>query len=134
MPDLDALSGLFHPAHQLDDVVRRQRRTCRKDRSGGVDEADGDEIFFGVEREIRIKRHARRQRHLVYQYRIAIGLGTGCAGGGDHAAGAADVFDHDRLAQRFRHAVLDDARDRVGHATGRERHHHDDGAIGVGLR
>jgi hypothetical protein len=34
----------------------------------------------------------------VYQYRIAIGLGTGCAGGSDHAAGAADVFDHDRLA------------------------------------
>src|SRR5450759_60623 len=52
--------------------------------------------------------------------------------GGMIAAGAADVFDHDRLAQRFRHAVLDDARDRVGHATGRERHHHDDGAIGVG--
>jgi hypothetical protein len=44
------------------------------------------------------RRHARRQRHLVYQYRIAIGLGTGCAGGSDHAAGAADVFDHDRLA------------------------------------
>ena len=40
MRDLGVLSGLLHPANQLADIVRRQRRARRNGRSGGVDEAD----------------------------------------------------------------------------------------------
>jgi hypothetical protein len=91
------------------------------------------ETLFGVEIEVWIKRHAGRQRHLVDQDRIAVGIAARRLVGGDHAAGAADVLDHDRLAERFLHRVLDDARDGVGGAAGRERHQQRDGVIGIGL-
>ena len=132
--DPGVLSGLVHPAHQLADIVRRQRRARRNGRSSGVDEADGDEILFGVEGKIRIERHARRHRNLMQQHRIAVGRGAGGASGSDHAAGAADVLDDDLLAERLRHAVLDDARDRIGRAAGRVRHHERDRTAGIGLR
>ena len=134
MGDLGVLSGLLHPAHQLGDVVRRQRRTPRKGRRRGIDEPDADEILFGVEAEVRVERHARRKRHLMQQHGIAVGRGAGGTAGGDHAAGAADVLDDDLLAERLRHAVLDDARDRIGRAAGRERHHERDRTAGIGLR
>ena len=73
--------------------------------------------------ELRVERHARRHRNLMQQHRIAVGSGAGRASGGDHAAGAADVFDDDLLPERLRHAVLHDARDRIGRTAGRVRHH-----------
>src|SRR5262245_58974962 len=74
MPDLDALSGLFHPAQELVEIVWRQGRTPCKDYSGGIDEADGNEILFGVECAIRIERHGRRQSDLMQQDGVAVGL------------------------------------------------------------
>ena len=50
------------------------------------------------------------------------------------AAGAADVLDHQRLAERLAHLLGDDARDHVARAAGRERHDHGDGAVGIVLR
>ena len=94
----------------------------------------GTKSFSGVEGAIRIKRHARRQRRLVQQDRVAVRLGAGGLGGGDHAAGAADVFDHDRLAERLLHRVLKNARGRIVGAAGRERDDHGDRTIGIGLR
>ena len=70
----------------------------------------------------------------MQQHGIAVGRGTGGAAGSDHAAGAADVLDDELLAERLRHAVLDDARDRIGGAAGRERHHQRDRTAGIGLR
>ena len=134
MPDPDGVSRGFHPGQQFLEILRRQIRRRRKRRSGGVDQADGGEILDRIELEIRIKRHARRQRHLMDHERVAVGRGTGAARGADHAAGAADVFDHDRLAERLLHAVLQDARDRVGRAARRERHQQRDGTVGIGLR
>jgi hypothetical protein len=134
MPDSDALSRLFHPAQELIEIVRRQGRTRCEGDSGGIDEADGGKILLGVESAIRIKRHARRQRVLMQQDSVAVGLGTGGLGRGDHAAGAAKILDHDRLAQRFLHRFLDDPRGRIVDAAGRERHQHGDGAVRIGLR
>jgi len=65
---------------------------------------------------------------------VAVGLSTGGLGGSDRASGAADIFDHDRLAQRVLHGILDDARGRVVGAARWERHQHGDGTIGIGLR
>ena len=126
--------GCFHPGHQFLEIVRRQRRPRRERRGRGIDQADGGEIFLGVEGETRIHRHAGRQRHLMDQDGVAVGIGAGGLRGGDHAAGAADVFDHDRLAERFLHRVLDDARDRVSRAAGRKRHDHGDGMVRISLR
>ena len=101
MADLDAAPRLFHPRQQFLEIVRRQRRPPASVLAAVLMRPIGDEILFRVEREIRIKRHARRQRVLVQQDCVAIRRGAGGLGGGDHAAGTADIFDHDRLAQRF---------------------------------
>src|ERR1700730_12646248 len=61
-----------------------------------------------------VKRHARRQRNLVQQERIPVGRGARCVARGNHPPGSADVLDDDLLAERLRHAVLNDARDRIG--------------------
>jgi len=60
MPDSDRLAGLFHPAQELVEIVRRQGRTPCDGDSGGINEADGNEILLRVERAVRIKGHARR--------------------------------------------------------------------------
>src|SRR6516165_7826836 len=86
MPDLDVLSRLFHPAQELFEVIRRQCRTCCKRACCSIDKPDCDEILFGIERAIRIKRHARRQRVLMQQDGVAIGCGSRGLGCGDHAA------------------------------------------------
>src|SRR5262249_15000705 len=127
-------SGLVHPFHQPAEAVRRQRRPRRHRRGGGVDRADGDEVLFRVEADIRIERHPGGQRHLVQQHRVPVRRGAGGAPGGDHAAGAADILDDDLLPERLREAVLHDARDRVGGAAGRIRHDERDRARRPGLR
>src|SRR5215470_1674598 len=99
MTNLNHLTGLLHPTQQRVEIVRWQRwASCQGDCSG-IDEADGDKILLGVERVIRIKRHAGRQRVLMQQDRVAVGLRTRGFGGGNHAASAADVFYHDRLTE-----------------------------------
>ena len=47
---------------------------------------------------------------------------------------AADILQDDLLPQRLRHAVLDDAADRVGGAARCERHDHGDGFVRIALR
>ena len=55
---------------------------------------------------------------------VAVGLGIGDALGAGHAAGAADVLDHDLLAENFAHARADHAAEHVGRAAGGERNDH----------
>ena len=47
------------------------------------------------------------------------------------AAGAADVLDHQLLAERARHVLAEDAGDDVGRPAGRERHDHGDRLVGI---
>ena len=131
MADLDRASGFFRPAQQFFEVVWRQRCRSCQGRCRGVDEADRCEILDGIKRELRIKRHARRQRDLMNQDRIAVWLGARGAGGGNHAASAADIFDHDGLAERFLQRALHDARNGVGRAAGREGHQQGDGPVRI---
>ena len=134
MRHLGVLSGLLHPVHQLRESARRQCGARHKDGRGVIDEPDRDEILFGIDAEIAVKRHACRQSNLVQQERIAVGRGARCVARGNHPPGSADVLDHDLLAERLRHAVLNDARDRIGYAAGRERHHEGNGTAGIDLR
>ena len=55
---------------------------------------------------------------------VAVGCGLGDAIGAVHAAGAADIFDDDRLAQNLTHALREQPRHHVVGAAGRERVDH----------
>ena len=65
---------------------------------------------------------------------VAVGRGTVGAGGADGAAGAGDVFDDQRLAERDAHAFAEIADDGVGRPAGRERHDHRDRPVRIILR
>jgi hypothetical protein len=78
-----------------------------------------------------IERHAGRQRGLMQQDGVAVRFGLCCFVGGDHAAGAADILDHDRLVKRLLQGLLDHASGRIINAAGRERHDHGDGTIWI---
>jgi hypothetical protein len=56
------------------------------------------------------------------QDRVPVRLGAGDVLRRDHAAGPAEILDHDRLSERFAHMLAEDAGDRVGRAAGGERH------------
>ncbi|MNS36894.1 hypothetical protein D3C72_690940 [compost metagenome] len=60
---------------------------------------------------------------------VAIRLRARHLSGADGAAGAALVFDHDRLAQGWPHGFRERAGDVIGGAACSERHHHVDGAF-----
>jgi len=55
---------------------------------------------------------------------VTVGLGLRDTLRSGHAAGAADVFDHDRLPEQFTHALRHDAADRVLRSAGGERNNH----------
>ena len=67
--------------------------------------------------------------------RVAVRRRLGDAQAAGHAAGAADIFDDDLLAEHFAHALPDHAAEHVGRAAGGERDDHGDrtGGIGLGL-
>ena len=68
--------------------------------------------------------------------RVAVGRGAREAADADRAAGAADILDNHRLAERSAHLVGHDARGDVGRSARRERHDQRDRARGkiVGMR
>ena len=65
---------------------------------------------------------------------VAVGRRAHHAADADAAAGAADVLDDHRLAERLPQPIVQDARDGVGRAAGRERHDHGDRPRRIGLR
>ncbi len=91
-----------------------------------VDDADLREALGRIVFEVRIERRRRRLRaHVADRDGVAVRLRLGGARHADGPAGAADVLDHQRLAERARHMVADQAGDHVGRPAGGKRH--DDG-------
>ncbi len=104
--------------------------------------------------EIRIARQQRDRREVLHQIvrqridravggvraevpaddGVAVGRGARDAGGADRAAGAGDIFDHQRLAERDAHPLAEIADDGVGRPAGRERHDHRDRPVRIILR
>ena len=72
--------------------------------------------------------------HVAHHDRVAVRICACSAGDAGGAASAGDVFDDDRLAQRARHRLSDDAGDDVRGAAGGEGHDHGDGLVGIGRR
>src|SRR5262249_59244439 len=73
MPNRDGRARLLNPAQQLVEIIRRQCWSSRQRNRGGIDETNGDETLLGVERVVRIKRHARRECVLMQQDGVAVG-------------------------------------------------------------
>src|SRR4029077_6022098 len=65
---------------------------------------------------------------------IAVGRGTRDAADPDGAVRPTDILDDDAPAERYRHPLGDDARDRVGRSAGGERHVHHDRTRWINLR
>ena len=83
-------------------------------------------VFAAVSFLATIERRRRRLRtHIADRDGVAVGLRLRRADHAQGPAGAADVLDHERLTERARHMVADQARDDVGRSAGRKRH--DDG-------
>jgi hypothetical protein len=68
----------------------------------------------------------------VEQEGVTVGVRLGDDIRTDRAAGAAHVLDDDRLAEGFRQALREEARQHVGRAAGREGDDHPDRARGEG--
>jgi hypothetical protein len=67
--------------------------------------------------------------------RVAVGSGTRRPGRGGRAAGSHHILDDDRLTERARHVIADDASNHVGRSAGGKGHDQRDRASGiVGLR
>ena len=81
------------------------------------------EVGVRIERQLGKQGGAHREvaRRREYE-RVAVRCGARAFGHSDVARGAHLVFNDDRLAPFLRELLADDARQRVGHATGGERH------------
>ena len=88
-------------------------------------------IIFQVRRE-----HGRgnMRAHAAGKQGVAVRRRRRDARAAERAAGAADILDHQLLAERLAHMLGDDPRDHVARAAGGERHHHRDGPRRIALR
>ena len=99
-------------------LIRDQRHRLRRDHG------DGGEIAKRVVRQLLADRRIDQKRIRGDQIGVAVLRRVRDRGGGEDGAGAGPVLDHDGLAApACRQHLGEDARDHVGRATGRERHH-----------
>ena len=80
------------------------------------------------------KRRDRDGRRAVQHQRVAVGRRFGGALDAEHPANAADILDHDRLAELRAHALGEKAPEYVGRAARGERYDQPDRLRGIGLR
>ncbi len=108
---------------------------ARGDHRRGVrGEADRLEVLRGIVFEIRREhRRGHVRSHAAGEQGVAVRRCGGDARAAERAAGAADILDHQLVAERPAHMVGDDARHHVARPAGRERHHHGDGARRIAL-
>ena len=88
-----------------------------------VDEADRLECGFRIVAQVGEQAGRREQRDVIDQDGGAVGRRSGNTIIGQRAAAADHVLDDDGLAERARHPLADQARDRIGAAAGRIGHH-----------
>ena len=79
--------------------------------------------------------HVRRHHRVGADHQgVAVGRGAGDRGGADIAAGAGPVLQHERLAERGLHPILDRADDRIAGAAGGLGRDDGDGLARIVLR
>ena len=105
-------------------MAHQQLRHFRHDR-------DRHEVLLGVVGQLRIDRSVDGVIGRGEQQRVAVGRGLGSRIGGDDAAGARLVLDHERPPEVFRHARGHEAGDVIDRPTGRERQQQPDRPFGI---
>jgi hypothetical protein len=85
----------------------------------------GDRIVGELLEQVRV---GRMRRVAGDEHRVAIGRGARDVRGRGLAAGAGDVLDDDGPAERRVELLAENAGERIGGASGGERHHEPDGA------
>ena len=132
--DEGGLAGIgLQPGDQRLEVVRRQRLLADQELRIDGNQADRLEVLLQVIGE-GIDHAANMGVPLADVDGVAIGRGARDAADGDATAGAADVLDDDRLAERRPHALGQYPRRHVGRAAGGERHYQRNGTRRIGLR
>ena len=130
-----ALLGLAF-SQAISSLVSLAGKSLRADDPERADRQHRDrlEILEVVERQRIHRGGADMRAPLADDDGVAVGRRAEHPRDADGAAGAADVLDDHRLAERGLHMVADDARDDVGDAAGRERHDQGHGLRRKGLR
>ena len=114
--------GVGGPVHRLGDAYEIFRR-----RAPG-DQRHRRQILHRVIIELHDRRIEHGGLRMPDAHRVAVGRCMRDAADADTAAGAADILDDDRLAERHLHLLRQDAGDGVGRSAGRIGHHDGDGA------
>jgi hypothetical protein len=125
------LAAAISSAH----VVDRHARVHREDVGHVAHVDDGLEIRDRVVRK-RLEQVGRDgvRVHVAHEDGVAVGRGLRDHVGGDGAARAGAVLDHERLPEVFLQLLRDEARDHVGSAARRESHQHLRGLVRICLR
>ena len=118
------------PADEILRSAARNRLAADQHHRGVVDQADRLEGGVRVVTQVGEQARRREQRDVIDQHRGAVGCRSGNAIVGERAAAADHVLDDDGLAERARHPLADQARHRIGAASGRIGHHHRHGLGG----
>ena len=126
----------LHPGHQLGRGLRRQSVFADDPQRRARQQRDRLQVVQDVVIERIERRRADMAGPVADADGIAIRSRVNDASGRDGAAGAADGFDDDRLAERAPHRIGEDPPQRIGRAAGRKADQHGDGVrrIIVGQR
>ncbi len=117
--------------HSLD----AERGVDHEDVGIGRGHADRHQVFLRIVGEFRVDARVDRDRAgLTEQQGIAVRIGAFHDLGADAAIAAAAIFDHEGLAERVADFLAEDARGRVGRATGGKGHDQPDRAGRIILR
>jgi hypothetical protein len=95
---------------------------------------DRRDIAYEIEIEIPVERDVHRVGRDWHQDRVAVGFGLRDVFGGEVAAGARLVLDHELLTEAFRQMLPGKPRNDVRRAAGRERHDQTYRSRRIGLR
>ena len=131
--EIDLAGVRLHPGHEFGKGVGR--KVILGDHELGIvgDQADRLEILFEIVIEL-VDDAADMGVPLADVEGVAVRRRAGDAPDPDAAAGAADIFDHDRLPERRAHALRHDAGGGVGRSARREWHHQRHRTRRIGLR
>ena len=120
--EIDLAGVRLHPRHKLGKVFGRKVNFADHELGIVGDQADRLKILFQIVVEF-VDDAADMGVPLADVEGVAVRRRTGDASDPDAAAGAADIFDYDRLSQRRPHALRHDPGGGIGRSTRRERNH-----------
>jgi hypothetical protein len=121
---------------ERDEVLRclgLHGRIDEKNHRSGADQADRREVADRIVMHALLDRRNDGVGHVGEQEGITVRRGFGGDLDAEATAGAGAIVDDDLLAERFRHALADEAGEHIRAAAGRIGHDESDGTIGIGF-